>query len=143
MARFLGISDYYQNKSSSWTYLEDFLYETFSHDSRFTATLEESNVSCSIAKVRFSGNYVFTVTYNFLSSPGIPHSNISPVVGIFLDLSELGYYEDDFEYMSIGKPHYSIKESSKYLYVGPPDEAQIFLLKYSLELYQQNIYAAL
>ena len=141
MARFLGIEDEPNNinyedyekyehwtKCNSWTQLKKFLDETLGHDPRFVATVEETTPSCSIVRINFNGKYVFSLSY-IISS--VRNDLVTTVVSVFLNMAELGHCEDEFEYKI-----YSVGKSSKYLYIGPPNEAQIFLLKYSLELYQ-------
>lgn len=116
--------------------LSDFLNDTFGYDPRFSFHFDLDaptfGIEIIISKIRFNGKYVFSVSLENESSKKSGDC-FTPMIYVFIDMDELGYYED----YDVDLQRYSVKGSSKYLYSGTPEDAKVFLLKYSIEIYQR------
>lgn len=128
---------------SSWTVpdilyqkLSDFLDDTFGYDPRFSFHFDLDaptfGIEIIISKIRFNGEYVFSVSLENKSSSKEGSDCFTPMIHIFVDMNELGYWD-----YVVDSQRHSVKGSSKYLYGGTPEDAKVFLLKYSIEIYQQ------
>jgi hypothetical protein len=116
--------------------LSDFLNDTLGHDPRFSYSFDLEvptfGLEFVMTKIRFNGRYVFSVSLENKSSKESGDC-FSPMIHVFIEMSELGHYED----YDTDSQKYSVVGSSKYLYGGSPEDAKMFLLKYSIEIYQQ------
>ena len=116
--------------------LSDFLDDTLGYDPRFSYSLDLEaptfGLEFVMTKIRFNGRYVFSVSLENKSSKESGDC-FSPTIHVFVEMSELEYYEDH----DTNPQKYSVVGSSKYLYGGSPEDAKMFLLKYSIEIYQR------
>ena len=116
-----------------------FLEDALEHDDRFTAIIADSVENASKAELLFNGTYIMSVTHT-----RIPNQSTKPTefIEFYIDkyllksLWPMSIVDEPFErnFVEVNKQ----RDRFQYLFFGQEKEAEEYLLKYILELDQNE-----